>query len=594
MCFSRGFLFLPLLSLLMQAQTPSLESRRKAFNDLLAEQWEYNLRTNPEFASILGDKRYNDQLSDFSLKSIKQREADTRAFLTRFQAIDTTGFPDQDLLSHRIMIRDLEHNLEGLPFKDYEMPVNQMGGIHLQAAQFPSMLSFADEKDYRDYITRLHKLPVAFDQTVELMRAGLKDGLMPPRFLLEKVASQAAGLAAIKPEDSPFAAPLKKMPDTLPKEVQNTIRRDMLAAISKDVLPAYTRFSVFVRDEYAPKGRTDVGVSALPNGAAYYAYQVRESTTTLMSPEEIHQLGLSEVARIEAEQLVIAKKLGFSDLKTFRAAINSDPKLHVTSGEDILDKYRKFTDGMYNKLPEYFGRLPKGRMKVERTEAFREKEAAGAEYAIGTPDGSRPGRVQVNTYEWEKRTTPEIESTAYHEGVPGHHMQIAIAQELPALPPFRQHEFYVAYTEGWALYTEGLAKEMGFYQDPYSDYGRLDSEMLRAIRLVLDTGVHYKHWTRQQMVDFFHTHSNVAESEVQSETDRYISIPSQALGYKVGQLTILRLRERAKKELGPKFNIRRFHDEVLGGGALPLDVLGERIDAWIAREKQPVAPSAGL
>ncbi|MEO8663019.1 MAG: DUF885 domain-containing protein [Bryobacteraceae bacterium] len=594
MRFSRCFLLLPLLAVLMQAQTPSLESRRKAFNDLLAEQWEYSLRTSPEFASILGDKRFNDQLSDLSLKSIKQREEDARAFLVRFQAIDTTGFPDQDLLSHRIMIRDLEHNLEGVRFKDYEMPVNQMGGLHLNAAQFPSMLSFTNEKDYRDYITRLHKLPLGFDQTMELMRAGLKDNLMPPRFLLEKVVTQAAGLAAMKPEDSPFAEPLKKMPDTLAKETQDAIRRDLLSAIAKDVLPAYTRFSVFVRDEYAPKGRTDVGVSALPNGPAYYAYQVREATTTLMSPEEIHQLGLSEVARIEAEQLTIAKKLGFSDLKTFRAAVNSDPKLHVASGEDILDKYRKFTDGMYNKLPEYFGRLPKGRMKVEKTEAFREKEAAGAEYAMGTPDGSRPGRVQVNTYEWEKRTTPEIESTAYHEGVPGHHMQIAIAQELPALPPFRQHEFYIAYTEGWALYTEGLAKDMGFYQDPYSDYGRLDSEMLRAIRLVLDTGVHFKHWTRQQMVDFFHAHSNVAESEVQAETDRYISWPSQALGYKIGQLTILRLREHAKKELGPKFNIRHFHDEVLGGGALPLDVLGERIDAWIAREKQAAAPSAGV
>jgi uncharacterized protein (DUF885 family) len=578
------------LVLMTQAQNPSvssLETRRKALKDLIAEEWEYRMRTNPEYASILGDKRYNDQVSDLSLAAVEQRQRDARAFLQRFQAIDTTGFSDQEALNKRLIVRDLEQGLEDARYKTYEMPVNQFEGFHLNAAQFPSLLAFTSEKDYRDYIARLHKLPMSFDQIAERMRAGMKDGLMPPKFLLEKVASQAAGIAAVSAADSPFSEPLKKIPESITGEARESIQRDLMAAVENDVLPAYRKFAAFVRDEYAPHGRTEPGLWSLPNGAARYTLAVRESTTTKLTPEEIHQLGLRQVRDIETQELAIAKKLGFSDLKSLRASINSDPKLRVKSAEEILELYRKYTDQMYNKLPELFGRLPKGHMQVKQTEAFREKEAAGADYQQGTPDGSRPGRVNVNTYEWEKRTTPEIESTAYHEGVPGHHMQIALAQELPALPPFRQHEFYIAYTEGWALYAERLAKEIGFYQDPYSDYGRLESEMLRAIRLVVDTGVHHKKWTRQQMVDFFHEHSNISEPEVQAETDRYIAWPAQALGYKIGQLTILELREKAKKELGPKFDLRRFHDEVLGGGALPMDVLTERVEAWIAKEREP-------
>jgi uncharacterized protein (DUF885 family) len=334
-----------------------------------------------------------------------------------------------------------------------------------------------------------------------------------------------------------------------------------------------------------PKGRTEVGLWSLPDGEARYAFRVKNSTTTDMTPEQIHQIGLREVARIEGEMLQVAKKLGYSDLKSLNAAIEKNPDLHAHSKQQILDLYKQHIDAMYTKLPQLFGRLPKAKVEVLPTEAFREKEASSAEYNQGTPDGSRPGRVQVNTSDPEKRKIINIESTAYHEGVPGHHMQITIAQELPTLPPFRQQGAYTAFDEGWALYAERLGKEVGFYQDTYSDYGRLQDEMLRAIRLVVDTGLHYKRWSRDQVVQFFHDHSAIDEVEVQSETDRYIVWPGQALAYKVGQMKILELRERAHKALGDRFDIRAFHDEVLGAGALPMDVLEKRIDAWIAAQK---------
>jgi uncharacterized protein (DUF885 family) len=325
---------------------------------------------------------------------------------------------------------------------------------------------------------------------------------------------------------------------------------------------------------------------SLPDGDARYAAQVKRLTTTDKTPEEIHRIGLEQLADIERQMMVIAKKQGFSDLRSFNASIEKNPKLHFHSREEILDLYRKYIDQMRPKLPQLFGRLPKAQVEVASVETFREKEASGAQYNQGAKDGSRPGRVMVNTSEPEKRSWISTESTAYHEGVPGHHLQISIAQELEDLPPIRQQTNYGAFVEGWALYSERLGKDVGFYQDPYSDYGRLQDEMLRAIRLVVDTGFHYKKWTRDQVVAFFHDHSAVPEVEVQSETDRYIAWPGQALGYKIGQLKILELRERAKKALGARFDIREYHDQVLGAGALPLDVLDQRIDGWIAGKKK--------
>jgi uncharacterized protein (DUF885 family) len=549
------------------------------------------MRTSPLYASILGDKRYNDKLDDFSQQAIDDNLEQTRLFLGRFQAIDTTGFPEQEALNQQLMVRDLKMELEGARFKPWRMPVNQSSGIHIDAPQLVSILSFETVKDYEDYISRLKLLPRLFDQTVEQMRKGMAEGRMPPKILLEKVVTQANGIATTAPDQSPFAHPFDKFPDAIPAVDRTRLREAGLLAVKDSILPAYVKFTAFVRDEYAPKGRTEPGAWSLPEGAAWYSFRVAASTTTNLSPEEIHQIGLEQVKEIEGRMLGVARQVGYPDLKTFYAALKSDPKLHPHSREEILDLYRKHIDEMYTKLPQMFGRLPQGKLEVMPIEEFREKEAS-THYVEGTADGSRKAHVMVNTGDFAKRTTLDIETTAYHEGVPGHHLQIAIAQELPALPPFRQHEYYTAYTEGWALYAERLGKEAGFFQDPYSYYGHLQDDMLRAIRLVVDTGFHYKHWSRQQVVDFFHDHSAIDEPEVQSETDRYMAWPAQALGYKIGQLEILKLRQYSKDQLGAKFDLRAFHDEVLSGGALPLDVLTTRIHEWTAQQKQQAALSS--
>ena len=406
---------------------------------------------------------------------------------------------------------------------------------------------------------------------------------MPPKILLEQVARQSARLSSGKPEENPFFEPAKKFPTTFSGAEKKRLEEAMLAAVREQVMPAYQRFTKFVDTDYVPKGRAEPGVWALPDGAARYAYAVEQSTTTKMTPEEIHRLGLREVAKDRAAMLEIAKKFGYANLQSFDAAIAKNPELHPKSRQQMLDLYGKYIDRMWAKLPAYFGVLPKAKVTVMPVEEFREKEASGAQYVRGTPDGARPGHVMVNTGDFAKRLTTDIETTAYHEGVPGHHMQIAIAQETKDLPKFRQQGGYTAYQEGWGLYSEQFGKDAGFYEDPYSLYGHYTDDLLRAIRLVVDTGFHYKKWTRQQVVDFFHDNSGIDEPTVQSETDRYMAWPAQALGYKVGQLKLLELRERARRELGPKFDIRGFHDEVLTAGALPLDVLETRVQAWISQ-----------
>jgi uncharacterized protein (DUF885 family) len=572
-------------ALASDAPTPNLESRRKALNDLLAEQWEYTLSTNPEFASILGDKRWNDKSSDNSAAAVRKDLEKQAEFLKRFEAVDTAGFPEQERLNKTLMVRNLKENLEGAKFKNWEMPVAQNYGIQIGAPQFVNYLPFDTVKDYDDYAARLKNLPKQFEDTMDNMRAGMADGLIPPKFLLEKVVPQAEGIAAQDPEKSPFAQPLAKFPKTASAQDQKRVHDEIVAVIKDQIEPEYTKFAKFVKDEYAPKGRAEPGTWSLPNGDARYAFQVKASTTTDMTPEEIHQLGLREVARIEAEMLKIANRMGYKDRRSFDAAIESNPALHAHSRQEIVDLYTKYIDQMWAKLPQLFGRLPKAKVVVKPTEEFREATASGAEYNQGTPDGSRPGTVNVNTSDFAKRKTINVETTAYHEGVPGHHMQISIAQELPTIPPFRQQGGNTAYVEGWALYSEDLGRDAGFYKDSYQLYGHYQDEMLRAIRLVVDTGFHFKKWNRDQVVKFFHDHSGIDEVEVQSETDRYIAWPAQALGYKIGQLKILGLREKAKKELGTKFDIRKFHDEVLGAGSLPMGVLEARIDGWIAAEK---------
>lgn len=559
----------------------SLDARRAALNSLLAEQWEYKLRASPEFASVLGDKRYNDKLSDFSQAAIEADQKADADYLKRFSAIDSTGFSVQEKLNKELMVQQLKSSVASVRFKDWQMPVLQNSGIHLNTPELVAMLSFATVKDYDDYVARLNALPKAFDETMIQMKNGVKNNLMPPQFLLEKIARQCDDIAALKLDATPFTQPLKKFPADFSDADKQRLSLAIRTAVEQKVVPTYQKFAKFVREEYVPHGRKEVGLWSLPDGAARYKFRAKESTTTDLTPEYIHQLGLREVKRIEDQMLAVAKKLGYADLKSFNAMVLTNPDLHPKSRQEILDLYTKYTDQMYTKLPQLFGRLPKAKVTIMPVEEFSEKEAAGASYNQGAADGSRPGHVMVNTGDFANRATMSIETTALHEGVPGHHMQISIAQELPELPAFRAQSGYNAFAEGWALYSERLGEELGFYQNPYSYYGHLQDEMLRAIRLVVDTGLHYKKWNRQQVVDFFHDHSGIEEVEVQSETDRYIVWPGQALGYKIGQLKIIELREYATKKLGKKFDIRAFHDEILGAGSLPLDVLEQRIHAWV-------------
>ena len=566
-------------------------SRVQALNALLAEQWQYTLKNSPEFATILGDLRYNDRWSDASLTHLQADHQATQDFLKRFEAIDTSGFADSDKLNQQLMVRQLKDSLRSYDLKLYEMPLDQMSGVHIALAGFVSSIPFNSTREYDDYLARLKAVPKLFDQVTAVARQGMADKMMPPKYLLEKVVKQIASIQQPAGMDSVFAEPLKHFPKSVPEADQKRLHDAILAAIDQDVRPAYAKLGKFVADDYAPHGRSQPGVWDLPNGEAIYRFQVEQMTTTKETPQQIHEIGLAEVKRIEGEMTKIAHAQGFKDLASFRASLKTNPKTHATSREDILDRYRGYIAGMEPELPKLFGRLPKTEVVVKPVEKFREKEAAAAEYHQGTPDGSRPGQIFVNTGDFANRSVLTIESTAYHEGIPGHHLQISIAQSLPKLPPFRQQAGYTAYVEGWALYAEQLGKEVGFYKDPLSDYGRLSDELLRADRLVLDTGVHYKHWTRQQMVDFFHAHSSEDEPDVQAETDRYITWPGQALAYKTGELKILALRARAKQALGDQFDIRAFHDEILGGGALPLDVLEDRVNDWIAAVKAGKAPA---
>ncbi|UGQ29957.1 DUF885 domain-containing protein [Acinetobacter calcoaceticus] len=569
-------------------QNSGVSVRVKALNQLLQEQWEYTLKNNPETATTLGDLRYNDRWTEVSKNQIEKDKKSTQNFLKRFEAIDSTGFSATDQLNKDLMIYQLKETLKSYDLKLYEMPFNQMWGLHLQFPGFISSIPFDNAKQYQDYIARLKQIPLILDQGVQLAKQGQKDGLIPPKYLIEKVVKQINSIATPAGKDSVFASPLKQFPDNISKAEQERLSREMLQAIDQNVRPAYQKLGAFIQKDYLPYGRQHEGIWSLPKGDELYRFYVENNTTTLESPENIHQLGLKEVARIEAEMLKIAKAQGFNDLKSFQQSLKTNPAVFPKSREEILEIYRGYIAQMQPELPKLFGLLPKNKVEVLPVEQYREKEAAGAEYHQGTPDGSRPGQVYVNTGDFSERSKISMEATAYHEAIPGHHMQIDIAQNLPNLPMFRKQPNHTAYIEGWALYAEQLGKDVGFYKDPLSDYGRLSSELFRACRLVVDTGVHYKKWTRQQMIDFMREHSALDEPDIQAETDRYIAIPAQALAYKMGQLKILELRELAKHELGDRFDIKAFHDMILNAGTLPLNLLEERIKRWIAEQKQAV------
>jgi uncharacterized protein (DUF885 family) len=566
--------------------------REKALNTVFSDYWQQQLKDSPEFASTLGDKRYDDQLSDYSVAGYNAHLERDRTFLERLGAIDTIGLPAQQDLSKDLLVRRLVDEQEEARFKPWELPVSQFGGLHLELPQLVPQLSFDTAEDYAHYISRLDKIPTAFSQITDNMMTGMDDNREPPKYLLEKVLVQVNTLARQKPEDSPFALPLKKFPASIPQAQQAEIRQQMLKAIATQVLPAYARFGRFLSAQYIPHGRAEPGIWSLPDGDAYYKFLVRQSTTTDLTPDQIHKIGEQQVVEDEAQMTAIAKKLGFADLRALRASIPGNPKLHPTSADALIAVYRGYLEGMKPKLPQLFGRLPKAPLEIQPVPAYMAKDQAAAYYQRGTPDGKRPGIFFVNTYNYAQRSLTMAETVAYHEGLPGHHLQISIAQELTDVPDFRKHNYYTAYTEGWGLYAERLGKDVGFYTDPYSDYGRLEGDIWRAIRLVVDTGVHSEHWNRQQMVDYFHAHSSIDDTNVQAEVDRYIAWPAQALGYKVGQLKFLELRAKAQKALGPKFDIRGFHDTILDSGALPLDIVEQRVDAWIASQQGGQKPKA--
>jgi uncharacterized protein (DUF885 family) len=581
-----NLIFLLAAALPVFAQEKNLQpvaTRVAAQNALFDEQYESDLREFPERATDFGDYRYNDKLADHSLAAILRREKLNETFLDRLQAISTVGFSEQDQLSHDILMRGLEQRIADFRLKEYEMPINQINGVHTTLADLPNAVPLDSLKHCEDYVARLHQIPRVLNQTIEVLRAGMKDNLMPVRFLLEKIPAQCQGII----DANPFLAPTRKYPASVSAEDQKRLTQQITKAINSDVIPAYKTFAEFVRTEYAPRGRTTLSVTALPEGEKRYQNDIYGRTTTRMKADEIHRLGLREIERIQAEMLVIAKKQGFADLASFRASLKSNPKYIPTSAEQIVDDFRHYIEQMQPKLTELFTVLPKSPVTVEPIPAFQ--AAAATHYVAGTPDGKRAGRVVVATSNFPQRSLINNEAIAYHEGIPGHHMQQSVQRELTGLPKFRlQGLGFSAFTEGWALYSEQLGKEIGFYQDPVSDYGRLRSELFRAVRLVVDTGIHSKGWTRDQVVDSMRKSGAVDEPTIQSETDRYIAWPAQALSYKIGQLKFLELRERARKALGANFDLRSFHDEMINGGSMPLDLLEARTDKWIAEQQSRV------
>ena len=567
------------------AQAPpagdSVATRLAAQNALFEESWQTNLKMNPTLATAVGDYRYNDQLGDYSLASVAARHQRDVTELARIKAIDAAGFPEQDLISHDLFLRQLQQRVDDWDLKEYEMPLSASGGgggIHAGLADLPLSMPFDSVKHYEDYIARLHQIPKAFLQVEDVLNAGVKDHLVPVKFIAEKIPAQADGVVAA----NPFVLPLTKFPASFSGADKKRLTDEITATVNNEVFPAYKQFAAFVTTDYIPHCRTTLSINSLGDGKRRYQATLRRFTTTDLTAAQIHEIGLKEVDRITGEMTALAKANGYPNLKSFRDHVESDPKYVPASADAIVEDFRKYIAAMQPRLPELFGLLPKTAVTVEPIPPFQ--ASAATHYQGGTPDGKRPGRVSVAVSDPTHRSFINDEAVAYHEGVPGHHLQITIQQSLTGLPEFRKHGGNSAYTEGWGLYAEELGKEIGFYQDPGSDYGRLRSELFRAVRLVVDTGIHDMGWSREQVVAYMRDSHAIDEPTIQAETDRYISGPGQACSYKLGQLKIRELRERAKKQLGAKFDLKAFHDEILSGGALPLDVLDARVDRWLKQQ----------
>jgi len=561
-----------------QVDASSLQSRLDRQNELFKEQ------SASDAAPSSGEKK--SLLGDFSLAESARQDAINRGFRTRLAAISSDGFPEQDRISHELMLRELDQRMTDYSLKTYEMPLTQFRGIHTDLADVPRSLPFHSVKDYEDYVTQLHEM-----QTVEVLKQGEKDGLMPVRFLLEQIPAQCEGIIA----EDPFLLPTMKFPSSISAADQKRLTDEITSAANTEVLPAYKRFAAFVANDYAPHGRTTIGLSSLPDGGRRYQNAIHEETTTNMTPAEIHALGLREIDRINGLLSDLAHKAGYPDLKSFRVAINSDPKYIPTSADQIVEDFRHYVNQMEPRLPALFLDYPKTKLVVEAIPASQPQ--MGTHHVDGSADGSTPGRVVVATSNYAHRRLISDETQAYHEGIPGHELQVTIEQHLKGLPAFRSQIRNSAYIEGWAVYAEALGKEIGFFQDPASDYGRLNLELLRAVRFVVDTGIHADGWTRDQAVTYFRESGAADEPTIQAEVDRYIALPAQSLSYKIGQLKIRELRARAQQELGARFDIRKFHDEILSAGSLPMDMLDARINGWIKSEQaageKSVQPQTG-
>ena len=574
------------------AEAPAADPATVAaeLNTLLADWHEAQLKANPIMATALGDLRYNDQLPDFFSASFReQSEARERDFLDRIQRLDRDALAGQDRLSYDVFISDRTLSLEGNRFPGWMLPVNQMsnyGSFFAQLGSGKSLQPFSEVKHYDDFLARIAAFPAINRSAMANTREGMSAGVVQPRPVVEKSIPQFAAHVVERAEDSVFWGPISAMPESFPAEERERLTAAYRAAIMDTVVPEYAAMHDFLRDQYLPAAREGVGMMHLPDGKDWYAYSVRTQTTTGLSPEEIHQFGLDEVARILAEMNAVREQVGFEgDLPAFFDHLQTDDRFYFKTPEEALQAYRDVQAKINPALPRLFDIFPKADYEVREVEAFRAESSAGASYMSGTPDGSRPGVFYLNTFNLRAQPSFLVETLSIHEASPGHHFQVSIQQELESLPAFRRFGGYTAYAEGWALYAESLGKELGLFTDPYQWYGRLSDEQLRAMRLVVDTGLHYYGWSREQAIDYMMQNSSMAESDVVAEVERYIVMPGQALSYKVGQRVIRELRDEAEAELGDDFDVRAFHRQVLADGALPMGVLQTKIREWIASEK---------
>jgi uncharacterized protein (DUF885 family) len=570
---------------------PATRSADSTLNALVEEYFDRRLELSPMNATAIGETRYDDRLDEDTSPGFREKSLGIqRAFLDRARRIDAASLSAQSRITYEIFVGERELALSGQKFPEELMPFNQMGGLPMDLAVYGSGSGpqpFKTARDYDRFLARVRQFPRWVDGAIALMRTGLSRGITVPRPAMAKVVPQLRELITDKPEDSIFWAPIQALPNDIPARERERITAAYRAALSQEVLPAYRRLADFVERDYLPGARTTVGWSDLPDGAAWYRWRVREATTMDMDPEKIHALGLAEVARIRGEMTRVKEQVGFpGDLDAFFKHLEEDPEFYFNDEGELLQAYRDVKHRIDERLPKLFVDFPKADYEIRAVEPFRAASAAGGSYQAPSADGKRPGIFYINTYNLKAQPRFGLETLSLHEAAPGHHFQIAIQQELTGLPRFRRFNNYVSYAEGWALYSESLGKELGLFTDPYQWYGRLSDEMLRAMRLVVDTGLHAKGWSREKAIQYMLDNSSMAESDVTAEVERYIVWPGQALGYKLGQLHITALRAKAQTELGTSFDVREFHSQILRDGAVPMDVLTAKVDRWIAAKKR--------